>query len=103
MRVFFKSWRRKIGVLTLVMACVFAAGWVRSFGNYDSLGLNCRPWRYAISSGWGELHFVLAPHDKGGGLIHIGSNNRATKEETFPWNRVITLWQATRFVSVECD
>jgi len=26
----FKPWRRKIGVLTLVMACVFAAGWVRS-------------------------------------------------------------------------
>ena len=27
---FFYDWRRKIGVMTLVMACVFAAGWVRS-------------------------------------------------------------------------
>ncbi len=27
---YFKPWRRKIGVLTLVLACVFAAGWVRS-------------------------------------------------------------------------
>jgi len=27
---FFRPWRRKIGVVTLAMACVFAAGWVRS-------------------------------------------------------------------------
>ena len=27
---FFRGWRRKIGVMTLLMACVFAAGWVRS-------------------------------------------------------------------------
>ncbi len=27
---YFKPWRRKIGVVTLVIACAFAAGWVRS-------------------------------------------------------------------------
>jgi len=27
---FFKPWRRKIGVVTLVLACLFMAGWVRS-------------------------------------------------------------------------
>jgi hypothetical protein len=27
---FFKGWRRRVGVVTLVMACVFMAGWVRS-------------------------------------------------------------------------
>jgi hypothetical protein len=31
MREFFKPRRRKIGVMTLVLACAFAAGWVRSF------------------------------------------------------------------------
>ena len=30
MREFFKGWKRKIGCLTLVMACVATAGWVRS-------------------------------------------------------------------------
>ena len=30
MREFFNPWRRKIGAVTLVMACVFMAGWVRS-------------------------------------------------------------------------
>lgn len=29
-RDFFKPWRRKIGLATLVMACVFMSGWVRS-------------------------------------------------------------------------
>ena len=27
---FFRGWRRKVGVATLLMACLFAAGWVRS-------------------------------------------------------------------------
>ena len=26
----FRGWRRKVGTLTLLMACVFAAGWLRS-------------------------------------------------------------------------
>jgi hypothetical protein len=30
MREFFKGWRRKVGCVTLAMACVFMAGWVRS-------------------------------------------------------------------------
>jgi hypothetical protein len=34
---YFKPWHRKIGVLTLVMACVFASGWVRSFSTFDRL------------------------------------------------------------------
>jgi hypothetical protein len=33
---YFRPWRRKIGVMTLVMACVFAAGWVRSSVRFDS-------------------------------------------------------------------
>ena len=27
---FFKPWRRKIGCVTLLLACVFTAGWIRS-------------------------------------------------------------------------
>jgi hypothetical protein len=36
MGVFFKPWRRKFGVLMLVLACVFMGGWVRSLSIYDS-------------------------------------------------------------------
>ena len=36
---FFRGWRRKIGCLTLVMALVAMAGWVRSLGRQDSLSI----------------------------------------------------------------
>ena len=34
---FFKLWRRKFGVVTLVTACVFMGGWVRSYTTTDIL------------------------------------------------------------------
>jgi hypothetical protein len=36
MVTYFKPWRRKFGVVTLVIACVLAAGWVRSLMVLDS-------------------------------------------------------------------
>lgn len=45
MPTYFKPLRRRIGVVTLVVACVFAAGWVRSLDRGDflssQLGLSC--------------------------------------------------------------
>lgn len=36
---FFKPWRRRCGVVTLVMAYVFATGWVRSLSFFE--GITC--------------------------------------------------------------
>ena len=33
----FRPWRRKIGVVALLLSCVFAAGWVRSLSRIDML------------------------------------------------------------------
>lgn len=30
----FRGWRRKLGVVTLAMACVLASAWLRSFSEY---------------------------------------------------------------------
>lgn len=55
MREFFRGWRRKTGVLTLVMACVFAAGWIRSLSFRDEI-TSCRiPDIYSIASNRGRL------------------------------------------------
>lgn len=35
MREFFRGWRRKVGIATLLMSCVFAVGWVRSFDRFE--------------------------------------------------------------------
>lgn len=34
---FLRGWKRKVGVVTLVLACVFAAGWVRSDTYSDTI------------------------------------------------------------------
>jgi hypothetical protein len=39
MREFFHGWRRKAGCMTLVMACVFAVGWVRSEFKFDNISM----------------------------------------------------------------
>ena len=39
MRDFFRGWRRKIGVVTLVMACLFLLGWVRSLTHFEGVSL----------------------------------------------------------------
>ena len=37
---YFKPWRRKLGVVTLLMACVFTGGWVRSLVVKDKLNFH---------------------------------------------------------------
>ena len=39
MREFFRGWRRKVGCVTLVMACVLMAGWVRSLQVIEAISL----------------------------------------------------------------
>ena len=40
MREFFRGWKRKVGVVTLVMACAFTVGWIRSEFAIDQLRLH---------------------------------------------------------------
>ena len=38
---FFHGWRRKLGLLTLLMACVSMVGWLRSHARFDFLSIRC--------------------------------------------------------------
>ena len=56
---YFKPLRRKIGVLTLVVACVFGVGLVRSLGTGDEInGLRLPLGTLEIFSEMGDLRFV---------------------------------------------
>jgi hypothetical protein len=59
---FFRGWRRKLGVVTLVMACVFTAEWVRSLVYVDALTVigNNGPFisRARIESNLGAIYFA---------------------------------------------
>lgn len=37
MRHYFRGWKRKLGVVTLLLACLFMTGWVRSRATYEQL------------------------------------------------------------------
>jgi hypothetical protein len=54
---YFKPLRRKIGVITLVMACTFAAGWIRSLSLVDYAGWDCSFTGYDLKSERGQLWF----------------------------------------------
>jgi hypothetical protein len=61
MREFFKGWKRKLGCVTLVMACVLMTGWIRSQTNNDEFrfrsvnGRHCWLTSFAGRIGWRQL------------------------------------------------
>lgn len=60
MREFFGGWKRKLGVVTLLMACVSAAGWLRSTTKIDVCyfrGLSAE-WKWMLLSG-GQKFYVM--------------------------------------------
>jgi hypothetical protein len=53
---FFHGWRRKIGVVTLLAACVLAAGWIRSFSREDEIAITLLHRRQSFDSLSGMIH-----------------------------------------------
>lgn len=62
MWAFFKPLRRKVGICTLMLACVAMAGWMRSQTKYDYISMNATPWKYDLSSGFGYVRIHRANH-----------------------------------------
>jgi hypothetical protein len=56
MRDFFRGWKRKFGVLTLLLACALMAGWVRSLAATDLIqGQRSNQAKYSFTSSSGSL------------------------------------------------
>ncbi len=69
MHTFFHGWRRKTGVVSLVMACVFTVGWMRSRVALDSVAFAVGGRQYQICSWRGRIHWMgAAPHKQMGAL-----------------------------------
>jgi hypothetical protein len=58
MHTYFHSWRRKAGVITLVMACVFMGAWIRSLRVQDQLVVPRRDSAHLFASRNGILGWV---------------------------------------------
>lgn len=85
MRELFRGWKRKLGVVTLLLACVSTAGWVRSFYSKDSIVTirtpNLPDRRGYLSAGWisseqGNIERVTSLAVGRGGKPMIGTAYR---------------------------
>ena len=73
---YFKLWRRKIGVVTLVVACVFAVGWVRS--QFVEDGIYFCPFN-------GLSVFVESANQSLFGAVYLDLKNRSFFADAFCW------------------
>jgi hypothetical protein len=66
MREFFRGWKRKVGVVTLLMALAFMGGWVRSFWICDLIvAPNGGHSYHEIFSSGNWIGWVMVPCTKG--------------------------------------
>ena len=93
---FFKPWRRKIGLLTLLMACVFMAGWVRSEMKSDSLGDRSFYGReYHVDSAAGRMEFYRVTPFQIEGSFYWKSKNvtEGMSNEGDLWSGLDVKWR----------
>jgi len=78
---FFHGWRRRIGVVTLVMALVFMVGWVRSLDISDEISTDFNNSAYNITSQRGVLEFSRVNRGDFGRFMHLESQKMDTPED----------------------
>ncbi|HEY4261229.1 MAG TPA: hypothetical protein VGM98_13775 [Schlesneria sp.] len=65
MRTFFYGWRRKMGVFTLMMACVLTGGWVRSLNSTDTVTIRSGAFTYeCLASIDGRLGWLRSTEER---------------------------------------
>ena len=58
MREVFHGWRRKVGCVALVVACVVTVGWLRSYYNQEELTVYRGQESYLLHSREGRLYWM---------------------------------------------
>lgn len=61
---FFRGWRRKVGSVSLILACGLMAGWVRSDLKFDAAAININHQMLMIVSAGSRIHLVRITHQK---------------------------------------
>jgi hypothetical protein len=62
MREFLRGWKRKLGCMTLVIACAFAAPWIRSYSICDDFTLSKHGQFDSLVSVDGQLFTTSGPY-----------------------------------------
>ena len=102
MNGYFRPLRRKVGVLTLVMACVFLIGWIRSRGAKDLIiARSAHSIPYYIASNLSEISIsrnaFLSAEPTSGIVWHTQAIRRSIKTDEFEGLRGGVDWQLCGF------
>ena len=62
---YFGGWRRKAGIITLTLACLFMGAWIRSRWRYDRVSINGTPFQYGVFSLVEQIHLIRTSHIDG--------------------------------------
>jgi hypothetical protein len=90
---YFRSWKRKIGVVTLLLACLFMSGWIRSLRTTDFIIFNSIWPNHAVLSGFGRFRiFQLGKYTFSWGEADQGTKITYTFHE---WSPLFTSYKWT--------
>ncbi len=97
---FFHGWKRKIGLVTLLMACLFMVGWVRSFFYHEGFAIPSRT-KTASHSVWSnqdglswvkELCLDNPNHWKDNQAFQCGSRRQSGKSVLDAFGTIRNNW-----------
>ena len=79
MREFFKPLRRRIGIVTLALACVFMAGWVRSVSLLEDICIHQDPFvAYRLISGESRIGWISVTANGSGAHLRFPFYNSSS-------------------------
>ena len=96
MMEFFRGWKRKVGTLILVMACLCAMGWVRSFTDQDVfVRLNNNETHLVVSMNgcvwWERIWPIMTPRQS----RSFYKNSKTTVNSDNTWDDCDIHWNIT--------
>jgi hypothetical protein len=108
---FFRGGKRKVGCVTLVLACLFTVGWMRSFLKVDMVNSPIGDREFSIASIDGKLDFAVVSEldyiprlscstDELKRIRHLWSNPDGSLRGVDPWSNgheVIWRWDCFDF------
>ncbi len=94
MKEFFQGWRRKIGVVTLVMACFFMAGWMRSLTLNECVMIQFRKeWSEEFASFDASLIWTSHRTTLASGLFPVFYSNHRSDDDGVWKRQLFVQWR----------
>lgn len=106
MRDFFKGWRRKAGVATLALACVFTVWWVRSLSVQDNIWIRLGDLNTTMFSSVGGhfawVRYFLHDDNDAIGFFQWNTLEGSKFSDYFEWSPVVQ-WSHPLFTYLEYE